>query len=98
MTISQRTDRLKSLGLQGMAQAWQELQAQSLHLRKSLELAGQSHENYSNFSISRCRIFVHSQDEPCAMNRLIISRSIAELIGFNFPPKFNPTTTLFVVL
>jgi len=38
MTISQRTDRLKSLGLQGMAQAWQELQAQSSRQEMSISV------------------------------------------------------------
>lgn len=38
MTISQRTDRLKSLGLQGMAQAWQELQAQSSRQEMSINV------------------------------------------------------------
>jgi hypothetical protein len=38
MTISKRTDRLKSLGLQGMAQAWQELQAQSSRQEMSINV------------------------------------------------------------
>jgi len=38
MTISERTDRLKSLGLQGMAQAWQELHAQSSRQEMSISV------------------------------------------------------------
>jgi DNA replication protein DnaC len=38
ITIAQRTERFKSLGLHGMAQAWQELQAQSARQEMSIHV------------------------------------------------------------